>query len=86
MEDLYKQLGFDRPKIRVNRYGIKIYIGEKGEDDWGVEIPNELCKEKCDSFIGDKNYMYYGVTEEDALRIARTFTELAERMKGQHRG
>ena len=47
MENIYKELGFKQPEILVNPYGIKIYIGTKGDSDWAVEIPKELCKAKC---------------------------------------
>lgn len=46
MEDVYKKLGFKHPEFLENPYGIKIYIGTKGEDDWCVEIPKELVSGK----------------------------------------
>ena len=33
-EDVYKSLGFEPPKFVENEYGIKIYLGTKGNDDW----------------------------------------------------
>ena len=78
MDDTYKKLGFERAKILENPYGIKIYIGTKGEDDWCVEVPKELCNIKCSSFKYDKNFMFYLVTEEYALEIASKYTELAK--------
>ena len=81
MEDIYKKLEFKRPKILENPYGIKIYIGTKDEDDWCVEIPHELCKTKCSSYISDKSFMFYLITEKEALRIAEKYTELAKQLK-----
>ena len=81
MEDVYKELGFKQPAILENPYGIRIYIGTKGEDDWAVEIPNKLCKAKSPGFTYDKPVVAYLITEEDALDISRRFTEIAKRMK-----
>ena len=83
MENIYKELGFKQPEILVNPYGIKIYIGTKGDSDWAVEIPKELCKAKCSAFNYDKNFMVYLVTEEDALDVAKEFTEIARKKKGE---
>lgn len=77
MEDLYKTLGFKQPEYLKNHYGIKIYIGEKGKEDWCVEIPKEIMKKKTSKYNFNTNYVYYLVTEEDALRIAREYTRLA---------
>ena len=79
MENEYLQLGFKRPEFLENQYGIKIYIGTKGKDDWSVEIPNELAKKKSSSFNYDKNVIFYLVSEEHALAIARVYTELAKK-------
>lgn len=81
MDDKYEQLGFERPKILENPYGIRIYIGTKGEEDWCVEIPKELCKMKCASFNYDKNYMVYLVSEEYALEVAEKYTKLAQQRR-----
>ena len=70
------------PDFLYNPYGIRIYIGTKGEDDWAVEIPNELTKTKSSAFKYDKNVMLYLVTEEYALEIARVYTEMAKKLKG----
>ncbi len=81
MEDTYKSLGFKPPDFVENAYGIKIYLGTKGESDWCVEVPMELCKLKCPNYPFSYGYCDYLITEEEVLRIAREFTELAERNK-----
>ena len=81
MEDRYKELGFKRPEILENPYGIRIYVGTEGDDDWAVEIPNCLCRANCASFKYDKNFMFYLVSEENALDIAEKYTELAKKLK-----
>lgn len=81
MEETYKSLGFEPPKFVENAYGIKIYLGTKGESDWCVEVPRELCKLKCPKYHFGYNYVVYLESEEEVLRIAREFTELAERNK-----
>lgn len=80
-EDTYKSLGFKLPDFVVNEYGIKIYLGTKGKDDWCIEVPKELCKLKTPRYLFGYNYAVYLETEEEVLRIAREFTELAERSK-----
>ena len=45
-ESRYDLLEFNTPKFLENTYGIKIFIGTKGEDDWCVSIPKELVKKK----------------------------------------
>jgi hypothetical protein len=79
---MYEKLGFKQPNILVNPYGIKIYVGTKGEDDWCVEIPKELCKKKCACYKYDKNYIFYLVTEDHALALAEIYTELVKKIKG----
>ncbi len=79
MEDLYIALGFKKPEYLMNRYGIKIYIGTKGKDDWCVEIPKELAKKKYSGYNCKCNYGVYLVTEEHALSVAKEFTEFARR-------
>ncbi len=78
MEETYKSLGFKYPDFVENPYGIKIYFGAKGKDDWCVEVPKKLCKLKCPKYDLPYNYVAYFVTEEEALRIAREFTQLAD--------
>lgn len=79
MKDKYKQLGFNHPKFLENPYGIRIYIGTDGEDDWCVEIPKRLCKKFCGKFNCDNGFTFYFVTEKLALEIAEKYTKLAKR-------
>ena len=81
MEDIYKSLGFKSPDFVENAYGIKIYLGTKDESDWCIEVPRELCKLKTPHYPFGYNYVVYLESEEEVLRIAREFTELAERNK-----
>ena len=81
MEDAYKSLGFKPTDILVNAYGIKIYLGTKGKNDWCIEVPKELCKMKTPLYPFGYDYAVYLESEEEVLRIAREFTELAERNK-----
>lgn len=81
MEEAYKSLGFKSPDFIVNHYGIKIYLGTKGKDDWCIEVPKEVCKLKTPHYPFGYSYVVYFETEEEVLRIAREFTELAERNK-----
>ena len=78
MEDLYKELEFETPKFIENPYGIKIYLGTKGKEDWCVEITKELAMLKTQSFKPKCNCVFYLISEEDALRIAKEFTLLAK--------
>jgi len=82
MEDIYKELGFKQPKILVNPYGIKIYVGTKGEDDWCVVIPKELVRMKCSHYSIDQDYCLYLITEGEALAMAREYADLARKLKG----
>lgn len=77
MEDIYKNLEFKRPEIIENPYGIKIYLGTKGKEDWCIEVPKELARKKCHGYKLDCNYVVYLTSEEEVLRIAREFTQLA---------
>lgn len=81
MDDVYKSLGFEVPDFVQNAYGIKIYVGEKGKNDWCIEVPKEVAKLKGAKYPFDYNYVVYLESEEEVLRIAREFTELAERNK-----
>ena len=86
MEVLYNQLGFKQPEFVENPYGIKIYIGTKGEDDWCVSIPKELveikCQRRCIHYNNNKDFEVYFITEEHALEMAKEFTELARTYLG----
>ena len=77
MEDVYGQLGFKKPEYVENPYGIRIYIGTKGKEDWSVEIPKELAKKKCRYYNGNNNYAIYLESEEYVLAVANEFTKLA---------
>lgn len=79
MTDVYKSLGFKQPDFLENPYGIRIYIGTIGKDDWCVEIPKELANKKCNYYSCNNNLGVYFVTEEEALRIAREYTKLAKK-------
>ena len=81
MEDIYKSLGFKTPDFVENAYGIKIYLGTKGKDDWCIEVPKEVCKLKCPSYPFSYGYRDYLISEEEVLRVAQEFTKLAERNK-----
>lgn len=79
MEDLYISLGFKKPEYLINHYGIKIYIGTKGKEDWCVEIPKELAKKRYSGYNCKCNFGVYLVSEKDALSVAKEFTEFARR-------
>ena len=81
MNDAYKRLGFKQPDFIENPYGIRIYIGTEGYDDWCVEIPKELCKMRFNGYTFDKNHVFYFVTEDRALELAAKWTELAKLAK-----
>lgn len=74
MDNLYQALGFKEPKILVNHCGIKIYIGTKDKDDWCVVIPKERLK-AVKGIDYHKEIAFYGVTESQALELARTYTK-----------
>lgn len=79
MDEIYKELGFKQPDILVNKYGIKIYVGTKGDADWCIVIPKELCKVKSASFDYEHDMAFYLLAEEDVLDMAKQFTEIARR-------
>lgn len=81
MEEIYEQLGFKKPNFVENPYGIKIYFGTKGKDDWCIEIPKKLAQEKSKYYKCDNNFIIYFVKEEDVLRIAEMYTDLAKHME-----
>lgn len=81
MEDRYKQLGFKQPEFLVNHYGIRIYMGTKGKDDWGLVIPKELVKLKSRHYFSDNDYAVYMESEEYVLQTAAFYTQLAEKHK-----
>lgn len=79
MEDLYERLEFKRPDFLENPYGIKIYLGTKGKDDWAVEIPKKLSKKLLEenshyNYYYEQDLIFYMVSEKEALEIAAKFT------------
>ena len=81
MESLYESLGFKQPEFVENPCGIKIYLGTKDKKDWCVEIPKELVQIKCPWYKLKANQVVYMIGEDEALRIAEKYTNLA-RKKG----
>jgi hypothetical protein len=81
MDDLYKQLGFKQPKLLRNPLGIRIYIGTEGKDDWCIVIPRKLVKLKNPLYPLDQDYAFYLISEQEALSIAKEYTELANRAR-----
>lgn len=83
MDDLYASLGFKAPDFVENQYGIRIYLGTKGKEDWCVEIPYKLIIQKLPQYIGKctKNVIVYFISEEDVLSIAEEFTTIARKMR-----
>ena len=77
MSETFQSLGFQIPKVMVNSYGIKIYIGHKDRDDWGAQIPNKLLPEEIRA-IYKQPYDRYFITESEALSEAEKFTKIAK--------
>lgn len=75
-EDKYAALGFKLPPYLTNPYGIRIYTGTKGKEDWCVVIPKAIVQKK--SCRCDRDVAMYCVTEEYALSLAEEFTRLAQ--------
>lgn len=73
-KDRYTELGFKPPAFVENTYGIRIYIGTKGKDDWLVVIPKTIMQRE---FGRNQECAMYSVTEEHALSTAERFTRLA---------
>lgn len=84
MENLYKDLGFKSPQILQNPYGIRLYVGTKGQDDWCVEIPKHLLNAKFEAnnsdHRADKSMAFYLITEQESLSIAKEFTDIAKKL------
>lgn len=74
MNDQYAVLGFQQPTFVTNPCGIRIYMGTKGKDDWCIEIPKELVKKRYREYQFNTNFTFYGITEPEALSIAKDFT------------
>ena len=83
INDTYKALGFKSPDFIENQYGIKIYLGTKGKDDWCVEIPKEMARIKSISRVPNCNVVFYLVSEAEAIRLAADWTCFAERWQGK---
>ena len=81
MEDLYKELGFKLPPYVQNSYGIRIYTGTKGKNDWSVVIPKELVKKRYTFYNIENDYAVYLVSEQYALDIAKEYTKFAKNLK-----
>lgn len=86
MDNLYEQLGFRRPNILTNPYGIRIYVGGKDKDDWCVVIPKWLCDLKCSHYKWHSDHAVYLITEKEALSIAKRYTELAQKYFNSTKG
>lgn len=88
-QDKYTALGFKPPAFIENPYGIRIYLGTKGKDDWCVVIPHWILQmtyghnEYFKKFGRNKDVALYCVTEEHALSMAEQYTRLAQRYKGE---
>lgn len=79
--DKYQELGFHRPQVLMNDYGIRIYIGTPREEDWCVQIPVALLNKKMKITGGrtfDKDFTWYLISESEALRIAENYTMIAK--------
>ena len=59
-----------------------IIADTEDKDDWCLEIPKELVQKKGSYYKCDKNCVIYCINEEEALRIAKVYTELAKEIKG----
>ena len=86
-ENKYTELGFKPPAFVENTYGIRIYIGTKGKDDWTVVVPKWIIKNVYGNNRYSKEHMYnkdvtlYCITEECALDVAERHTRLAQNIK-----
>lgn len=83
-DDLYSKLGFKRPEFLENPYGIRIYLGTKGRSDWCIVIPKALVKLKCSQYDHYQDYAMYFISEHEALSVAKMYTELAKKSKGDN--
>ena len=76
MKPQYTELGFKLPNYLENEYGIRIYLGTTGKDDWAVSIPSKLM-EPCYAEHCKKDFTIYMVSEECALAVAKKYTNYA---------
>lgn len=77
MEDVYKKLGFKSSEILENTFGIRIYVGTKGKNDWCIVIPKVLCEMKCKNYPYDNPFISYCISESEVINLAKEYTELA---------
>lgn len=73
MNEKYTKLGFKTPRYVENRFGIKIYLGTTGKDNWSVEIPKKFIGEKYEKYC-EENFTISMVSEECVLAIASKYT------------
>jgi hypothetical protein len=78
MDSPYTALGFRHLAYMENKYGIRIYPGHPGDDDWCVVIPKSLVKKRHANYPCDNSYAVYLITESEALKIAEDWTNFAK--------
>ena len=82
MDERYERLGFKTPSFLENSYGIRIYLGTKGEEDWCVFIPKRILRLKVkDEIFTTHGFYLYLVTEKTALETAERWTTIAKESK-----
>lgn len=83
MKPKYAELGFKIPNYLENKYGIRIYLGTTGKDDWHVSIPKELIGGNYQKHC-DEDFTFYMISEECALSVADRYTRYAraEKVRG----
>ena len=72
----FAELGFKTPDYIENSYGIKIYIGTIGKEDWCIEIPRRLTEGSYAKY--KQSLTFYGISEQMALRMAKKYTNIAK--------
>ena len=80
MEDKYTELGFVHHYV-TNSYGIRILFGTPGNDDWCIEIPAELVRRDNNLYKSDKPLVMYCISEEETLRMAEKYTNIARNIE-----
>ena len=73
----FAELGFKTPDYIENSYGIKIYIGTIGQEDWCIEIPRQLTDEIYKTKY-KQNLAFYLVSEQMAWEMAEKYTQIAK--------
>lgn len=76
MKPKYAELGFKIPNYLENEYGIRIYLGTTGKDDWHVSIPKELIGGNYEKYC-EEDFTFYMMSEEWALSVADRYTRYA---------